>query len=136
MRKAPTITNIVRAAGVSGASVSRALSNRKCVTDKLHTSVIATVQTTGCRPQRRRRRVAKAPWLAWRRAADTSPASTPMFTKSVSECCATSAPCTTMKQSLDFGINIRCALVISGEIGYNQGVHPRQHAPLQFALTH
>ena len=39
------------------------------------------------------------------------------------------------EKKLDFGINIKCALVISGEIGYNQGVHPRQHAPLQLALT-
>ena len=36
---------------------------------------------------------------------------------------------------LDFGINIKCALVISSEIGYDQDVHPRQHAPLQYALT-
>ena len=64
MTKAPTISDVARAAGVSVASVSRALSNSKSVTDELHARVTAAVETTGYRPQRSHRHSMKAPWLA------------------------------------------------------------------------
>jgi DNA-binding LacI/PurR family transcriptional regulator len=64
MTKAPTISDVARAAGVSVASVSRALSNSKSVTDELHARVMAAVETTGYRPQRSHRHSMKAPWLA------------------------------------------------------------------------
>ena len=64
MTKAPTITDVARAAGVSIASVSRALNNSKSVTEDLHARVMAAVEATGYRPQRSHRHSLKAPWLA------------------------------------------------------------------------
>jgi len=63
MRDVITISDVARAAGVSVASVSRALNNRKSVTKELHARVMAAVEVTGYRPQRSHRHSIKAPWL-------------------------------------------------------------------------
>lgn len=62
--KPPTISDVARVAGVSVASVSRALRSSNGVTDELHERVMSAVQQTGYRPQRVHKNPTQTRWLA------------------------------------------------------------------------
>lgn len=61
--RAPTVADVGRVAGVSVASVSRALQDKNLVSDELYQRVMAAVKEVGYRPQRVHKSTTITPWV-------------------------------------------------------------------------